>query len=130
MNGLLLDTHALLWMVMEDSRLSKTARRRIEGTERLTYSIVSFWEIALKLGRAGFNSALPVTWDRDLVEELRTIGSARLEIAVAHCRCLQDLPWHHKDPFDRMLIAQAQVERLAILTSDKSFRKYDVRVVW
>ena len=117
-------------MVMEDPRLSKTARRHIEGTERLIYSIVSFWEIALKLGRAGFDFALPANWDRDLVEELRTVGSTRLEIAVAHCRRLQDLPWHHKDPFDRMLVAQAQVEGFAILTSDKSFRVYDVPVVW
>ena len=117
-------------MATGDARLSANARRRIGMAEGLTFSVVSFWEIALKLSRGGFDFALPASWDQELLAELRRIDAKHLGIMPEHCRRLQDLPWHHKDPFDRMLIAQAQVERLAILTSDKSFRDYDVRVVW
>jgi PIN domain nuclease of toxin-antitoxin system len=129
-NGILLDTHGLLWMVMEDSRLSKKARKQIEEAKRLTYSIVSFWEIALKLSRSGFDFGLPSSWHRDLNDEMRRIGCVRLGIEAEHCRHLQDLPWYHKDPFDRMLIAQAQVEQLSIMTADPRFKQYDVKVVW
>lgn len=130
MKGVLLDTHALLWMVLEDSRLPRSARRRIEGADPLNYSIVSLWEIALKLSRGGFDFDLPRAWDQELVRELREIGLRRLGLEVAHCRALQDLPWHHKDPFDRMLVAQAQMEDFAILTGDPRFKAYDVKVLW
>jgi len=65
-----------------------------------------------------------------LIAELREIGSVRLEIQPAHCRRLQDLPLHHNDPFDRMLIAQADAESLAVITVDRRFKKYRVKVVW
>ncbi len=130
MSGLLLDTHAILWMVRDDPRLSRKARSQIERVERLVYSVVSFWEIALKISRGGFDFELPPAWDRELVDELREIGAARLEIKPDHCRLLQDLPWHHKDPFDRMLIAQAKVEGLPILTADSRFKAYAVQIVW
>ncbi len=130
MRGLLLDTHALLWMVRDDSRLSKKARREIERSERLAVSAVSFWEIALKLSGRGFDFPLPHNWHDELDRELRRIGSLRIELQPDHCRRLQDLAWHHKDPFDRLLIAQAEVEDLAILTSDRRFREYGVRALW
>jgi PIN domain nuclease of toxin-antitoxin system len=128
--GLLLDTHALLWMTTDDPRLSRRARSAIERTERLIYSVASFWEIALKLSRGGFDVALPPRWHQELLAELREIGSVRLEIQPEHCRRLQDLPWRHKDPFDRMLIAQAEVEDFAILTADRRFRQYDIKIIW
>ena len=71
MKGLLLDTHALLWMVLDDPRLVRRARARIEKTQRLVYSAVSFWEIALKLSRGGFEFALPDAWHDELLSELR-----------------------------------------------------------
>ena len=111
MSGLLLDTHALLWMVIDDPRLSARARTQIEKASRLVYSAASFWEIGLKLSRGGFDFELPHAWHHDLIRELRGIGATRIEIEPDHCRRLQDLPWHHKDPFDRMLVAQAQVGR-------------------
>jgi PIN domain nuclease of toxin-antitoxin system len=128
--GLLLDTHALLWMGLDDPRLSRRGRSEIERADQLVYSIASFWEIALKLRKGGFEIALPDGWHRELVAELRQVGCVRLEVQPEHCRRLEDLPWHHKDPFDRMLIAQAEVEDLAILTADHRFKKYDVKVVW
>jgi PIN domain nuclease of toxin-antitoxin system len=129
-NGLLLDTHALLWMVLDDPRLSRRARSEIEKAGRLVYSMASFWEIALKLSKGGFDIALPDRWHQELVAELRRIGSVRVEIQPDHCRRLQDLPWHHNDPFDRMLIAQAEAEEVAILTADRRFKKYGVKVLW
>ncbi len=130
MKGLLLDTHALLWAMVDDPRLSRRARSEIEAAERLIYSVASFWEIALKLSKGGFDLALPETWHEDLLAELREIGAIRLEIQPAHCRRLQQLPWRHRDPFDRMLIAQAQVEDFAIVTADRRFKKYGVTVIW
>jgi PIN domain nuclease of toxin-antitoxin system len=117
-------------MVAGDPRLSKRARLQIEKMNRLVYSAANLCEIALKLSRGGFDFALPQAWHHELINELREIGVARLEIEPDHCRWLQDLPWHHKDPFDRMLISQAQVEGLSILTADRRFKKYDVAVVW
>jgi PIN domain nuclease of toxin-antitoxin system len=128
--GSLLDTHALLWMVLDDSRLSRAARSRMQKTDRLAYSAASLWEIALKLSRGSFDFTLPHAWHHDLIRELREIGVGRIEIEPEHCRCLQDLPWHHKDPFDRMLIAQAQFEDLSILTADPRFKEYEIKVVW
>ncbi len=84
----------------------------------------------MKLSRSGFDFHLPPAWHRELTNELREIGLFRIDIQPAHCRRLQDLPWHHKDPFDRMLLAQAQVEDLAILTLDERFKSYGVQVVW
>ena len=126
----LLDTHALLWMVLNDPRLSHRARSAIEHAEGLVYSVASFWEVALKLSKGGFDIELPERWDEELIAELREIGSVRLEIQPAHCRRLQDLPLRHNDPFDRMLIAQADAESLAVITVDRRFKKYRVKVVW
>ncbi len=130
MKGALLDTHALLWMVLGDARMPRRVQNRINETEGLAYSVVSFWEIALKLSRGGFDFELPSTWDQELTRELREIRVQRIGLEVAHCRQLQELPWHHKDPFDRMLIAQAQVESLALFTADPRFREYDLVVAW
>lgn len=130
MKGVLLDTPALLWMKLGDRRLSRKARVQIEQRDDLIYSIISFWEIALKLSRGGFDFELPGAWHQELLRELREIRVRRIGLEVEHCRRLQDLPWHHQDPFDRMLIAQAQAEDFAILAGDPSFAQYDVRVIW
>jgi len=129
---LLLDTHVLLWMVLDDPRLSRRGRSEIEKADRLVYSIASFWEIAIKLSLPKYRRDLPLptAWHQELLGELREIGSVRLEIQPEHCRRLQDLPRYHRDPFDRMLIAQAQTENLSILSADKRFKQYGVKVVW
>jgi PIN domain nuclease of toxin-antitoxin system len=128
--GALLDTHVLLWLVLDDPRLSPGTRKRIQEAERIAYSMASLWEIAVKLSGRGFEFELPLTWEQELVRELRAMRALRVTIEPEHCRRLQDLPWHHKDPFDRMLIAQADVEDLAIITADRRFSAYDVKVLW
>jgi PIN domain nuclease of toxin-antitoxin system len=129
-SGLLLDTQAFLWMSVDDDRLSRSARREIENTVTLAVSVMSFWEIALKLSRRGLDFELPLDWDQVLQRQMQELRITRIDLVPAHCRRLQDLPWHHKDPFDRMLVAQAQEEKLAVLSSDRQLRAYDVKVIW
>lgn len=117
-------------MVVNDPRLSRNARSEIERTTRLRYSVANFWEIGLKLSGRGFDFTLPHNWHQELVEEMNAVGAMRLPIEPEHCRQLQELAGHHKDPFDRLLIAQAQVEDLTIVTPDRRFREYRVRVTW
>jgi len=128
--GWLLDTHALLWMLYGDRRLSPAARRVIEGSEPLAYSTASFWEIGLKQGREGFDFEIEADWDRILPAELERIHVARWDIEASDCRKIETLPRHHKDPFDRMLIAQARNRRFGILTKDAIFTEYAIPVRW
>lgn len=119
----LLDTNALLWFVWGDSkRISPSLRARIE--EGGLVSVASFWEIAIKkaLGKLQAPDDLPAR-----VEEL---GFELLSIELEHAWALRDLPQHHRDPFDRLLIVQARIERLVLLTADPAFDAYDVEVAW
>ncbi|MGH8164174.1 MAG: type II toxin-antitoxin system VapC family toxin [Rhodanobacteraceae bacterium] len=128
----LLDTHTLIWASVAADRLGKQAREILQdGRNELHVSLASFWEIGIKMSKPQSKLALPANWDQQTDAYVRESGWHWLSIRVDHCRAVRALPWRrHRDPFDRMLIAQAQVERLAILTSDKSFGQYDVPVVW
>ena len=126
----LLDTNALLWIVSDDPRLTAKARKAYETADDVWFSVVSLWEIAIKLSIGGFDFELEPDWWRSIPAELSLNGVKRLDIANAHCREVTVLPFHHRDPFDRMLIAQAKVESLGIITADPQFRKYGVKVVW
>jgi PIN domain nuclease of toxin-antitoxin system len=84
-----------------DRRLSKTARAIMNSTEPLFHSAASFWEIALKRAGKGFDFEIEDQWDRVLTAELHRIGVRRLDIEAADCRAVEDLPPHHRDPFDR-----------------------------
>jgi len=128
--GWLLDTHALLWMLYGDPRLSSKARKIIEGNEPLAYSTVSFWEIALKPSRKGFDFEIEAEWDSIFPEELQRIGVARWDIEATDCRNIENLPSCHNDPFDRMLIAQAKLRRFGLITKDSIFADYDIATSW
>jgi PIN domain nuclease of toxin-antitoxin system len=127
---LLLDTHALLWMVFDDPRLPSSARQMIEQAEVLYYSMASLWEIAIKQGRKGFDFQLPDYWHQGLPEELGRLDLRRLNLSPEYLATFQKLPLRHSDPFDRMLIAQAQVEGLCLLSKDRQMSEYDVSVYW
>jgi len=127
---LLLDTHALLWLLRDDRRLSRGAREHIRLADSACYSQVSLWEIGLKLGTGGFDFDLPDDWHLRLPTDLQRFGYIRLDLEAHHCRGVQDLPFHHRDPFDRMLIAQALAERADILSCDPRFDAYPVRRLW
>lgn len=120
--SLLLDTQVLLWCLAEPSRLSRRTRRRIESaTERVLVSVVSAWEIEVK--RALGKLSAPDDLERQLVERRFT----ELELRIEHVIELRTLPELHKDPFDRMLVAQAVFEDLTIVTADEMVRAYPVK---
>jgi PIN domain nuclease of toxin-antitoxin system len=119
---LLLDTHLLLWAAGEPKRLSKTARALINNPENeLLFSAASLWEVAIKsrLGRRDFKADVRVL-RRGLLDN----GYSELPIASDHVVVIESLPPVHKDPFDRMLVAQAIVEGITLLTSDSLVGKY------
>jgi len=125
----LLDTHAFLWTVTNDSRLSTVARDVIaDGGNEIFLSAVSMWEIVLKasVGKLRVEGG-PA---RFLQRQIRLARLSTLPIHPAHILQLPALPPLHKDPFDRLLIAQAQVEDLPLITSDPAIRRYQVHVVW
>ena len=122
--SLLLDTHAFLWWQFKDRRLSLAAREAITSTTTVFVSIASAWEAAIKaaLGRM----QLPESFARGI----EASGFKSLPITLAHTERVITLPRHHGDPFDRMLIAQAQAEALTIVSRDRWFEPYDVPVIW
>lgn len=122
---LLLDTHVVLWWTHDSSRLSQTARDLIlDRRHTVVLSAVVAWEIAIKraLGKLEVRAGL--------VQDLTRDGAAELPITVAHAAESERLPPHHRDPFDRMLIAQARCEGAALISADRELRQYDVSVSW
>lgn len=126
---LLIDTHVLLWVVAGDSRLSAAARSAYQDrSNELFLSASSYWEIAIKISINKLT--LPTDWQSALDEEIRRIGIRWLSITKEHCQAVAAIAWHHRDPFGRMLIAQASVENLAIVTGDSHFPPYGLPLIW
>lgn len=126
---LLLDTHAFLWWIADDERLSSKARRAIgDGRNEILVSAVSAWEIVVKheLGRL----TLPEAPDKFVPSQLRANAFGALPATVSHALAVARLPLLHRDPFDRLLIAQAMVEGLTMVSADEDLRRYPVRVTW
>jgi PIN domain nuclease of toxin-antitoxin system len=125
---LLVDTHAFLWFAAGDARLSKAARRALEKDDGEWWlSAASVWELSIKSGLGRLT--LPAPAAEYIADKVRA-GVRVLSVDWTHAAAVERLPPHHRDPFDRLLVAQAQAERLAIVTGDKMFARYDVRVVW
>lgn len=125
----LLDTHAFLWWISDDVRLSERCRAIIsDGANEVLFSAVSAWEIAVKAGIGRL--AVPGDLENYVVEQVSRNRFELLPISIAHALRVSRLPHHHKDPFDRMLIAQAQVEKVTILTGDAQIARYPIRVAW
>ena len=121
---MLIDTRVLLWYVAGDRRrIGRPLQKRIES-ENVMLSAVSIWEIAIKSALGKLDAPA------DLPGRIMQLGFEALPITPDHAWRVQDLPLHHRDPLDRLLIAQAQAERVPILTADPSFAAYDVPVVW
>jgi PIN domain nuclease of toxin-antitoxin system len=122
--NLLLDTHAVIWAFSNDSRLSPAAREAIEdGSNPVFVSAVSAWEIVIKKALGKLEAP------DNYREELDAHAFIALDITTAHAVHVGDLPAHHQDPFDRLLVAQAQVEGLTIVTRDVNVQRYDVSIV-
>jgi len=126
---LLLDTHIFLWWVSDDPQLSTKARVLIgDGHNTLYWSAASSWEVSIKyaLGRM----PLPEAPEQFLPAEIEKNRIESLPIIDAHAFQTGKLPPHHQDPFDRMLVAQAQVESIALLSNDRQLNHYDVEIHW
>ena len=125
---LLLDTHAFLWFVTGDSRLSPRARRRMEepGAE-LYVSAASVWEMAVKSSLGKLTLPLPLG---PFMDQKRDQGYRVLPVEWHHAWAVENLPFHHRDPFDRLLAVQARVEGLVLVTGDPAFKAYGVKTLW
>jgi len=127
--NVLLDTHVFLWWIVDDPRLSPRARKIIgNGENTLFLSAASAWEIAIKakLGRL----KLPDDPERFIPEQMALNAIESLPVQVSHALHVYTLPEYHSDPFDRIIIAQAQLEGLPILTADPQISRYEVDTIW
>ena len=121
----LLDTHALLWWLADDSQLGRQARELVEdpGNDVLV-SMVSLWEIAAKTRIGKLQAEL-----KEITDAVQQEGFTLLDIGIAHLLTLAELPMHHRDPFDHLLIAQAIAEDATFISEDPTMARYPVRVV-
>lgn len=125
MPRLLVDSHVLLWHVVDDPRLGPEPTGAIEAADaEVLVSTASLGEIAIKTALGKLDAP------DDLPARVEQMGFFLLPVAASHAWQVRQLPLHHHDPFDRLLIAQAQVERLPIVTADPRFDAYDVMVIW
>lgn len=125
----LLDTHALLWWINDDSRLSEEAREILsDGDNELLFSVASGWEMAIKIGLG----KLTVTGELGsyLSKRLTENAIEVLPIKLKHAVGVTELPLYHRDPFDRLLVSQALHEMLVLLSSDPQLARYPAQVVW
>jgi PIN domain nuclease of toxin-antitoxin system len=127
--NLLLDTHAFLWFIDDNPKLSPTARVLIaDANNRIFLSVASLWEIAIKISLGKLRLAQP--FEVLLPQQLSLNHIDLLDIAVEHTAVVATLPFHHRDPFDRLLIAQAKAEAIPIVGSDAAFDVYPVTRLW
>lgn len=125
---LLIDTHALLWFQAGDRRLSRTARAAMEAdAAELIISAATVWEMAIKSSLQRLE--LPGSVDDYILEKIGQ-GYRVAPIAWEHAARVEQLPFHHRDPFDRLLASQALVDGHAVVTRDRVFRRYGVEVIW
>ena len=124
---ILIDTHILIWHLEDDVQLSSYYGQLIEDRSNTVFvSIVSFWEIAIKTSRGKLSLSKPIV---DIVAQIERSTISILPINPRHTIQVSHLPFHHKDPFDRMIIAQALVDDLPVISSDRNFTNYGVELL-
>lgn len=123
----LIDTHVLLWGLQDESKLSRRVRTLLPAAE-VWISVASLWEIIAKtqVGKL----ALPTPLGDYLTEKLTANGVSVLPLTFDHVRRLEELPLHHRDPFDRILIAQSLSESMPLVSADPQFEKYRIELIW
>jgi PIN domain nuclease of toxin-antitoxin system len=125
----LLDTHAFIWWDSNPTRLSPQARTTCEDRANVVLlSVASVWEMQIKLQLGKLTLRLPLA--EVIASQQQTNNIQILPVALGHVLALQDLPTHHKDPFDRLLIAQTNVEEAVLISQDPIFAHYLVKVLW
>lgn len=127
--ALLLDTHTFLWLATDDPRLSATAVEIASDTgNSLWLSTASAWEIAIKTSLGKLRLEQPI--EEFVGDQVAAMSLQILEIQLQHLLAVGDLPFHHRDPFDRLLVAQARIERMQLVSRDPAFDAYFDRRVW
>jgi PIN domain nuclease of toxin-antitoxin system len=124
----LLDTHTLIWFLEGEDELSNVAKSQILNPDNTNFiSIITFWEIAIKISiaklemKSSFENLNRIVWENNMEV---------LPIKFEHTLKISSLPFFHKDPFDRLMIAQGLVENMPIITKDENFKLYEVQIIW
>jgi PIN domain nuclease of toxin-antitoxin system len=124
----LLDTHTFIWFINGDKELSTKARAIVEAEDALNFvSIASLWEIAIKISLGKLELKTPFN---QLIKQLEENGFEILPITFDDTLILSTLPFHHRDPFDRMIIAQGLAHKMTIISKDPSFNQYNATTIW
>ena len=122
---LLPDTHAALWLLGGDERLSRRAERLLkDASNEVLLSAAVVWEVSVKRSLGKLDAP------EGFADLLLDAGAAPLAVSIEHAEAVAALPWHHRDPFDRMLVVQADIEQAVLVTDDERLHAYDVRVAW
>lgn len=125
----LLDTHVFIWWLLDDPRLSPRARAVLQqGDNEILWSAASSWELAIKIARSKLR--LPGPLGSYLPAKLREQHITPIPVEHAHAFAVAELPPHHRDPFDRLLIAQARAEGVPLVSNDRQLKAYDVDLLW
>lgn len=124
---ILLDTHAIYWFFTEDEKLPESIKKRIETETEVCVSVASFWEMAIKSSIGKMKLPAPISV---MMNECEKMNFRIVPITAQHLERIKDLPKIHGDPFDRLLICQAQEGNMEFVTRDENIPKYDVKTVW
>jgi PIN domain nuclease of toxin-antitoxin system len=126
---ILLDTHAFLWLISGDDRLSEIAHKTfLDPGNILFFSVASLWEICIKMSLGKLS--LKRGWLKTIQDEMKVNAIQWLSIEMPHCVELTRLPFHHRDPFDRMLVAQAMIDDMQLLSRDSRLSSYEIKRIW
>ncbi|NBD17323.1 MAG: PIN domain-containing protein [Cyanobacteria bacterium] len=126
--NVLIDTHTFLWFINDSPNLSSTAKDLLESDNEVCLSLASIWEIAIKVSLGKL--ALPTTVGEFIPEQLELNQINILPIQVSHLDTVASLPFHHRDPFDRLIIAQAICEQISVVSVDQVFDLYEIKRLW
>jgi len=123
----LIDTHVLIWLLSDSSLLSENARKELESGNKIYVSIASLWEISIKktIGKLKLSYSI-----KDIVSKCEKYRIDILQIKPEHLDYIETLPDIHNDPFDRLIISQALIENMSLITRDNTIPKYPVKVIW
>ncbi len=126
--NLLLDTHTLIWLLEGDDNLSTVAREQIENSDNTNFvSVATFWEIAIKVSLNKLDMKISIQNLKQLIWEN---GIEVLPITIEHTLFVSELPFYHKDPFDRLLVAQSVIENMILVSRDEAMPLYNVQTIW
>lgn len=127
--NILLDTHAFLWFVDDSPRLSEPARLLIEAEDTQPFlSMASLWEIAIKISLGKLQLNQP--YETFVPQQLALNGIGILNLSLEHTAAIATLPFHHRDPFDRLIAMQSKIEKMSLVSADPAFDAYEVQRVW